>query len=76
MKSLILLENIIQNSILEQIRQANFFFVMVDEVTSNNTEVMPLCIRFIDSDKCIREEFIVFHSHWSYRRSDSNTDMW
>ena len=33
------------------------FSVMVDEVTSHNTEVMPLCIRFIDSDKCIREKF-------------------
>ena len=33
---------------------------MVDEATSHNTEVMPLCIRFIDSDKYIREEFIQF----------------
>ena len=47
-------KNIIQKSILEQVRCANFFSVMVDEVTSHNTEVMPLCIRFIDSDKCIR----------------------
>ena len=48
---------------------------MVDEVTSHNTEVMPLCIRFVDSDKHIREEFIVFHSCKRYRKSDSNTDM-
>ena len=59
-KSMILLENIIQKSILEQIRKAKFFSIMVDEVTSHNTEVMPLCIRFIDSDKCKREEFIQF----------------
>ena len=41
-------------------RKANFFSIMVDEVTSHNTEVMPLCIRFVDSDKHIREEFIQF----------------
>ena len=50
----------IQKSILEQIRKANFFSIMVDEVTSHNTEVMPSCIRFVDSDKRIREEFIQF----------------
>ena len=39
-------KHIIQKSILEQIRKAKFFSIMVDEVTSHNTEVMPLCIRF------------------------------
>ena len=53
-------KHIIQKSILEKIQQARFFSVMVDEVTSHNTEVMPLCIRFVDADKCIREEFIQF----------------
>ena len=53
-------KNIIQKSIVEEIRQAKFFSVLVDEVTSYNTEVMPLCIRFVDKDKCIREEFIQF----------------
>ena len=53
-------KNIIQKSILEQIRMAKYFSIMVDEVTSHNTEVMPLCIRFVDSDKNIREEFIQF----------------
>lgn len=33
---------------------------MVDEVTSHNKELMPLCIRFVDKDKCSREEFIQF----------------
>ena len=39
-------KHIIQKSILEQIRKAKFFSIMVDEVTSHNMEVMPLCIRF------------------------------
>ena len=34
--------------------------IMVDKVTSHNTEVMPLCIRFVDNDKHIREEFVQF----------------
>ena len=51
---------IIQKSILEEIRKAKFFSVMVDEVTSHNKEIMPLCIRFVDETNCIREEFIHF----------------
>ena len=33
---------------------------MVDEVTSHNHELMPLCVRFVDVQKNIREEFIQF----------------
>ena len=33
---------------------------MVDEVTSHNQELMPLCVRFVDVHKDIREEFIQF----------------
>ena len=53
-------KNIIQKSILEEIREARFYAVMADEVTSHNTEVMPLCIRFVDGSKHIREEFVEF----------------
>ena len=47
----IISKNIIQKSILEEIREARFYAVMADEVTSHNTEVMPLCIRFVDGSK-------------------------
>lgn len=33
---------------------------MVDEVTSHNQEWMPLCIRFVDKECNIREEFVQF----------------
>ena len=33
---------------------------MVDEVTSHNKEIMPLCVRFVDTHKDIQEEFIQF----------------
>ena len=51
---------IIQKKILGEVRQARFFAIMVDEVTSHNKELMPLCIRFVDEQKDIREEFIQF----------------
>ena len=31
---------------------------MVDEVTSHNNEMMPVCIRFVDKDLNIREELL------------------
>ena len=33
---------------------------MADEVTSHNREIIPLCIRFVDENNCIREKFIHF----------------
>ena len=40
---------------MEQIKKANFFSIMVDEVTYYNTSYA-----FVYSDKCIREEFVQF----------------
>ena len=48
----------IQKSIVEEVIQAHFYSIMVDEVTSHNQELMPLCVRFVDVHKNIREEFI------------------
>ena len=33
---------------------------MVDEITSFNNELMPLCVRFVDANNKIREEFLLF----------------
>ena len=33
---------------------------MIDEVTVHNKEQMPLCVRFVDSERNIREEFLQF----------------
>ena len=32
---------------------------MVEEITSFNNELMPLCVRFVDSNNKIREEFLL-----------------
>lgn len=50
----------IQKSIVDEIIQARFYSIMVDEVTSHNQELMPLCVRFVDVQKNIGEEFIQF----------------
>ena len=52
--------NKIKRSIVEEVKQARFYFIMLDEVTSHNHELMPLCIRFVDAHKDVREEFIQF----------------
>ena len=50
----------IQKSIVDKVIQARFYSIMADEVTSHNQELMPLCVRFVDMHKNIREEFIQF----------------
>lgn len=53
---------VIQKDIINEILHAKYYSIMVDEVTSHNQELMPLCIRFVDSKYCIREEFMQFSS--------------
>ena len=48
-------KRMIQKSIVEEVIQAHFYSIMVDEVTSHNQELMPLCVRFVDVHKNIRE---------------------
>ena len=50
--------HMIQKKIIEEIKEAKYFAIMVDEVTSHNQELMPLCIRFVDHDCQIREELL------------------
>ncbi len=51
---------IIQKKIVDEVKQAKFFTVLVDEVTSFNSEFMPLCVRFVDANHDIREELLQF----------------
>jgi hypothetical protein len=56
----ILGQDIILNSLISEVQEAGFYAVMADEVTSHNREVLALCVRFVDSNLNIREEFIDF----------------
>ena len=53
-------KRIIQKDLINEILHAKFYSIMIDEVTSHNQELMPLCIRFVDSKCNIREEFLQF----------------
>ena len=48
------------SELISEVKQATFFSVMADEVTSHNKEILAFCIRFVDADSNIREEFISF----------------
>ena len=46
---------------IEEIHIAMFFTILADEVTDcANLEQVSIVIRFVDSEKCIREEFLGF----------------
>ena len=51
-------KNIIQKHLVNEVVSAKHFLIMIDEITSFNKEVMPLCVRFVDSNHDIREEFL------------------
>ena len=51
-------KNLIQAGIVQEIQDAKFYTILVDEVTSHNVELMPLCVRFVDKDDNIREELL------------------
>lgn len=46
---------------IEEIHTAKFFAILADEVTDcANLEQVSILIRFVDSEKCIKEEFLGF----------------
>ena len=53
-------KNIIQKHLVNEVVSAKHFSIMVDGITSFNKEVMPLCVRFVDSNRDIREEFLQY----------------
>ena len=52
--------DIILARIVDEIKSSRFFSVIADEVSSHNVEHLPVCLRFVDKDCDIREEFIGF----------------
>ena len=60
----------ILSDIVTEIKNAKYFSVLADEVSCHNVEHLPICIRFVDSDCNIREEFIAFIRLVRVRASD------
>ena len=56
----IMAKDIILSDLISEIKGAKLYSIMADEVTSHNTEQLPLCVRFVDSESNIREEFLQF----------------
>ena len=53
-------KEIIQKQIIDEVKKAKFYSLMVDEVTSHNTEQLSMCLRFVDEERNLREEFVEF----------------
>ena len=52
----------IKKSLVEEIQEAKYFTILADEAASHNQEQIALCIRFVDKNQDIREEFIKFEA--------------
>lgn len=53
-------QHIILRDLLEEVKAAKFFTILADEVTSTNIEHLAICVRFVDAQSNIREEFLTF----------------
>ena len=54
----------IQDHLIQEIKAAKFYSILADEVTDcANLEQVSLVIRFVDSNKHIREEFLDLSHH-------------
>ena len=50
--------DLILTNIISEVKDATFYSVLADEVTSHNVEHLPMCVRFVDRDFNIREELV------------------
>lgn len=60
----------ILSDIVTEIKNVKYFSVLADEVSCHSVEHLPICIRFVDSDCNICEEFIAFIRLERVRASD------
>lgn len=52
--------DIILANIVFEVKKARFYSILADEVSSHNVEHLPICVRFVDSENHIREDFVAF----------------
>ena len=52
--------DLILTNIISEVKDATFYSVSADEVTSHNVEHLPICVRFVDKDFNIIEELVAF----------------
>ena len=56
----IIARNYVLKDLVDEIRDAKFYALMADEVSSHGVEVLAICIRFVDASKQVRDEFLNF----------------
>ena len=54
----IIVYDILQADLINEIKEAKFFSILADEVESHQVEQLPICIRFVDKNNNIGEEFL------------------
>ena len=52
--------DIVLNKILSEVKNAKFYSVMADEVSSHSSEHLCLCLRFVDDNAKLKKS--LFHS--------------
>ena len=50
--------DLILTNIISEVKDATFYSILADEVTSHNVKHLPICVRFVDRDFNIREELV------------------
>ena len=53
-------KDLLQANLEKEINRVKLFLILADEVESHHVEQLPLCVRFVDDDNNIREEFLEF----------------
>ena len=48
------------HTIVDELKAARWYAILADEVTSHNTEHLAICVRLVDQNNDIREEFLAF----------------
>ena len=62
--------DLLLNTIISEVKEATFFSVLANEVSSHNVEHLAMCLRFVDSECNIRKEFVAFIKLSRVRASD------
>ena len=63
--------DVILANIIAEIKTAQYFSVLADEVSCHNVEHLPICLRYVDGECYIREEFVAFVKLDQVRATDN-----
>jgi len=62
--------DVIRTSSINEVRNAVYYSILADEVSSHNVEHMALCLRFVDENCDVQEKFIGFVKLQRVRAND------